>query len=286
MKQYSLAGTGLEVGQLAARVGLPQADAVLVGGRQQPAVGAEVRRRAPRPPPASRRGCRTSPGGAYGTRRPRPRPRRRSSHASRRPAGGRPARIASWRPGARRQGLSRGRVPQPGRRPSWSPARSPCARSGADRAGVPLKHRGQRPAADIPDVNAAGRPNRRRRPAVVHRRSSQVAYADLRTPVRQNAAGFELEDRDPRRRVVAAVDGEPSALGIERQKFAARSPSGSRLTTRRSRRSQTPMPPRPRRKASGGHQGGTHSLHRLARLPSNSAPSQVPDLQQHRRRPW
>ena len=41
--------------------------------------------------------------------------------------------------------------------------------------------------------------------------------ADLRPPVGQHAAGFEFEDRDPRRRQLGVVDGEPTALVIERQ---------------------------------------------------------------------
>ena len=47
VKQHGLAVTRLEMGQFAARVGLPEADAIPVGGRHQPAVGADIRRRSP-----------------------------------------------------------------------------------------------------------------------------------------------------------------------------------------------------------------------------------------------
>ena len=42
MKQHGIAETRTEMGQLAARVGLPEADAIPIRGRHQPAVGADI----------------------------------------------------------------------------------------------------------------------------------------------------------------------------------------------------------------------------------------------------
>ena len=98
VKQHGLAATGLELGQFAARVGLPETDAIPAAGRYQPAVGTESAAGSPRWRPAPRSGCRASPGGASGTLGLRPRPRRRSSRQYGRPAGGRPARSPGAHP--------------------------------------------------------------------------------------------------------------------------------------------------------------------------------------------
>ena len=132
VKQHGVAATGLEVGQLAARVGLPEADAVPVAGRQQPAVGADIRRGAPRWRPAPRSGCRASPGGASGT----PRPMATSQTPIFPPhIEGQPAVVRRERPAshpARSPGAPPRRRPRAGscRPSSRSPAGNPSARTG------------------------------------------------------------------------------------------------------------------------------------------------------------
>ncbi len=82
---------------------------------------------------------------------------------------------------------------------------------------VPLEHRGQRLAADVPDVDAVVALAGADRQQLPIGAPGQTRGADLRPPVRQLAAGFQVEDRDPRRLPVRAADGESPAFGIERQ---------------------------------------------------------------------
>ena len=131
VKQHGLAATGLEMGQFAARVGLPESDAIPVAGRHQPAVGADVGRHHPDRVPrlvavAEHAGVErpTLWGHGYVPHAELP------IHTEGQPAVIRrePALQAT---GAIARSSPERRVPQPSCRPSsWSPAGNPNARIG------------------------------------------------------------------------------------------------------------------------------------------------------------
>ena len=87
---------------------------------------------------------------------------------------------------------------------------------------MPLKHCGKGPAADVPDEDSGVSCPAADRQQLSIGTPGQTAIADLRPPVEQHAAGFELEDRDPRLRPtrvswIEVVNGESPAFRIDRQ---------------------------------------------------------------------
>ncbi len=73
------------------------------------------------------------------------------------------------------------------------------------------------PLADVPDVDASvslGAADGQQSPIGA---PGDRTEANLRPPIEQHAAGFEIEDRHPRSPLIRVVDHEPPAGGIKYQ---------------------------------------------------------------------